>query len=78
MKDKFLILDAKLKDAQAYLRDAEAALEGLSDEHHTMVYEIRRLRMRQVRASEDMALAQDMHGLISTEVRYYKAQFRTR
>ena len=40
--------------------------------------EMKRLRMRQVRACEDFALAQDMHGMISTEARFYKAQVRTR
>lgn len=38
---------------------------------------MKRLRMRQVRACEDLALAQDMHGMISTEARFYKAQVRT-
>ena len=78
LENKFKVLDDKLRDAQDYLRDAEAAFDELSEEHHAVRSEMKRLRMRQVRACEDPALAQDMHGMISIEARFCKAQARTR
>ena len=78
MKEKFKIFDAKLKDAQDYLRGVETAVEELSNEHHGMMSDMRSLKLRQVRASEDLALAKDMRGIISAEARYFKAQYKAR
>ena len=78
LEDKIKAIDTEIQDAQDRLRETEGELEGLIEERHAAVFTIRRIKMRQVKANEELAHYKDMRGVISAEARHYKAQFRAR
>lgn len=78
LEDKIKAIDTEIQDAQDRLRETEGELEGLIEERHATVFTIRRIKMRQVKANEELAHHKDMRGVISAEARHYKAQFRAR
>ena len=62
-----------IQDTQDQLRDTEVDLEGLMEERHATASAMKRIKVRQVKANEELAHYKDMRGVISAEARHFKS-----
>ena len=78
LEDKLKAIDTEVQDAQDQLRDAEVDLEGLMEERHATVSAMKRIKVRQVKANEELAHYEDMCDVIAAVARHHKVRHRAR